>query len=164
VFVPGKPFQATQVGEARSIPYCEAPERCCPWVGSGLTHKHQTRLERLARDNHSKLVQKFVNYGHKKFYRIGPWFEKILIGSSKFFLKSQRRNEVDFFSKKKDLSRTVFFTCLISLVLSSTLRQVRVVTKFKYPELLVNTFQDDLRQYPILTVQYQDSKVSENYH
>jgi hypothetical protein len=36
-------------------------------VGSGLTHK-QTRLERLARDKHSSLLRKCVNYGRKKFY------------------------------------------------------------------------------------------------
>ncbi len=28
-------------------------------------------LERLAGDEHSSLLQKFVNYGHKKFYKIG---------------------------------------------------------------------------------------------
>jgi hypothetical protein len=32
-----------------------------------------TRLEKLARDKHSSLVQKFVNYEQKKFYDIGPW-------------------------------------------------------------------------------------------
>ncbi len=116
MFVPGKPFQATQVGEARSITYCEAPERCSPWVGSGLTHKHQTRLERLARDNHSKLIQKFVNYGHKKFYRIGSWFEKILIWSSTFFPQITKK-EVDFFSEKIFVSNSLlhpsYFTCLI---------------------------------------------------
>ncbi len=46
----------------------------CSTLGqaSGLTNKHQTRLERLARDKHSSLSRKFVNYGRKKFYRIGP--------------------------------------------------------------------------------------------
>jgi hypothetical protein len=29
----------------------------------GLGHKHWTRLEKLARDKHSSLLQKFVNYG-----------------------------------------------------------------------------------------------------
>ncbi len=38
----------------------------------GLTHKHQNRLERLGKDKHSSLVRKFVNYGRKKFYSIGP--------------------------------------------------------------------------------------------
>ncbi len=31
----------------------------------GLTHVDQNRLERVARDKHSSLLQKFVNYGHK---------------------------------------------------------------------------------------------------
>jgi hypothetical protein len=29
-------------------------------------------LERRARDKHSSLLQKFVNYGQKKFHNIGP--------------------------------------------------------------------------------------------
>jgi hypothetical protein len=39
----------------------------------GLTHKHYTRLERLAKDKHSSIVQKPVKYGCKKFYSTGPW-------------------------------------------------------------------------------------------
>jgi hypothetical protein len=43
-------------------------------IGSapGLDHKKLTRLERLARDKHSSVLQKFVTYGCKKFYNIGP--------------------------------------------------------------------------------------------
>ncbi len=37
------------------------------------------RLERLARDKHSSLLRKLVNYGQKKFYTIGPLLVKILI-------------------------------------------------------------------------------------
>ncbi len=33
----------------------------------GLAHKHQTRLERLARDKHSSLLRSFTNYRLKKF-------------------------------------------------------------------------------------------------
>ncbi len=33
---------------------------------------HLTRLERLARDKHATLLQKFINEGCKKFYIIGP--------------------------------------------------------------------------------------------
>ncbi len=40
-------------------------------VGSSLTHKHQTRLEKLARDNCSSLTQNFITYDRKKFYNIG---------------------------------------------------------------------------------------------
>jgi hypothetical protein len=50
MFVPGKPFQVL-------------PSR----VGSRLTHKHRTRLERLARDKHSSLLQTFLDYDRKKF-------------------------------------------------------------------------------------------------
>jgi hypothetical protein len=42
-------------------------------AGSGLTCKHKTRLERLAKDKHSSLLRKYVNYGCKKFYNTGPW-------------------------------------------------------------------------------------------
>jgi hypothetical protein len=31
-----------------------------------------TRLESLARDKHSSLLRKSVNYDRKKFYNIGP--------------------------------------------------------------------------------------------
>ncbi len=37
----------------------------------GLTHKHQTRLEGLARQEHSSLMQPFINFGCKKCYDIG---------------------------------------------------------------------------------------------
>jgi hypothetical protein len=32
-------------------------------------------LEKLDRDKHSSLLQKFVNYGRKMLYNIGPCFE-----------------------------------------------------------------------------------------
>ncbi len=35
-----------------------------------VTHKHQTKLERLATDKRSSLLQKSVNYSRKKFYNI----------------------------------------------------------------------------------------------
>ncbi len=44
-------------------------------VGSNLTHKHFTKLERLSRDKRSSLLWKVVTYGCKKFYNIGTWFE-----------------------------------------------------------------------------------------
>jgi hypothetical protein len=34
--------------------------------------KHYTMLERLPRDEHSSLLQNFVNCGQKRFYNIGP--------------------------------------------------------------------------------------------
>jgi hypothetical protein len=53
-------------GEARVLPLSGTPERCFTWVGFGLSCKHETRLEKLAKDKHSNLLQKFVNYGRKK--------------------------------------------------------------------------------------------------
>ncbi len=50
----------------------EAPFRCStPGQAPGLTRTHQTRLERLARDKHSSLLQRSVNYGRKRFYSTG---------------------------------------------------------------------------------------------
>jgi hypothetical protein len=37
-----------------------------------LTRKHYTRLEKLARDIHSNLLQKYLNYGQKMFIILGP--------------------------------------------------------------------------------------------
>jgi hypothetical protein len=37
----------------------------------GLSYKHWTRL---GRDKHSSLLRKFINYGRKMFYKIGPWY------------------------------------------------------------------------------------------
>jgi len=37
-----------------------------------LPRKHWARLEKLARDKCSSLLQKLVTHGRKKFYNIGP--------------------------------------------------------------------------------------------
>jgi hypothetical protein len=42
------------------------------------------RLERLARDKHSRLLRTFVSYGCKKFFNIGPWF---LLNATQSFSK-----------------------------------------------------------------------------
>ncbi len=70
-----RPFQPSLmfVGEARGLPQSGTPERCFTLVGSGLTCKHQTRLERLSQNKHCSLLRKFVNYARKKFYNIGAW-------------------------------------------------------------------------------------------
>ncbi len=68
--VSGKPFQLSLmfVGKAGEYP-SEAPFYR---KGSGLTRKHQTWLERLARDKHSSLLRKSVNYDRKWFYSTSP--------------------------------------------------------------------------------------------
>ncbi len=57
---------------ASSLPQSGVPERFSTGIGSGLTRKHIPRQEKLAMDNHSSLLQKFVYYGMKKFYNIDP--------------------------------------------------------------------------------------------
>ncbi len=53
----------------------EAPFKCSTLgQAPGLAHEHSTRLERLAKDKHSSLLRKSVNYVRKKFYRIGACF------------------------------------------------------------------------------------------
>ncbi len=94
IFATGKPFQFSLMfmGKARGLPQGRVPERCFTWVGSGLTRKFQTRLERLARDKNSSLLQKSVNYGCKKFYRIGPWLKKVRRKFvSQFFIPAQHK-------------------------------------------------------------------------
>ncbi len=50
------------VGKARSLTQVGEPKNCFTQVGSILTRKHQTKLERIARDKHSSLLQKFVYF------------------------------------------------------------------------------------------------------
>ncbi len=74
MFVPGKLFQPNLmfVGKARGLPKSGSPQRCFNLVGPGLASKHWTRLERLAKDKHSSVLRRSVNYGHNKFYSTGP--------------------------------------------------------------------------------------------
>jgi hypothetical protein len=56
------------VGKARV--YLRVEQLKCASLGKapGLTCKHWTRLDRSAREKHSSLLRKFVNYGRKRFY------------------------------------------------------------------------------------------------
>ncbi len=47
------------------------PGRLCPYTQT------LDKAERLARDKHSSLLQKFGNYDRKKFYNTGPNVIKI---------------------------------------------------------------------------------------
>jgi hypothetical protein len=73
VFVNDKPFQPSLsfAGKARCLPYSGAPEKFFDRLGPCFTNR-QTRLERLAMDKHSSLLQKLVNYDRKKFITLGP--------------------------------------------------------------------------------------------
>ncbi len=42
-------------------------------IGPGLARKHWNRLEMLARDKHSSLLRKSINYGFNEFDSTGPW-------------------------------------------------------------------------------------------
>jgi hypothetical protein len=54
VFVPDKPFQPSLI-----------------LAGSSHTHKYYTRLERLAIDKPSSVLQTYVNYTYKSFVILG---------------------------------------------------------------------------------------------
>ncbi len=62
-FQPGVKFE----GEARSLPKSGAPESCFIRVGSGLTRKHYTRMERPVRGKHSGLFQTLLITSVKSF-------------------------------------------------------------------------------------------------
>ncbi len=81
MFVPSKPFQPSLMFAGKAGAYLSgASEKCFTRVCSGITRKHKTRLERLARDKRSCLLQKLINYGCKKFYNIGPRSHQIWTG------------------------------------------------------------------------------------
>ncbi len=65
VFQPSLMFESEARASFRHSTLRQAPGFIC---------KHQTRLEWPARDKHSSLLRKFVNYGRKKFFNIGPRF------------------------------------------------------------------------------------------
>ncbi len=69
------PFQLSLMfaGKARVYPR-EAPFRCSTVdQAPALSHKHKTRLEKLAKDKRSSLLWKVVTYGRKRFYNIDTW-------------------------------------------------------------------------------------------
>jgi len=74
VFVPGKPFQPSLMFVSKAGAYLnEAPLRCSTLgCAPSLTHQHETKLERPARDKHSSLLDTFVNYRCKRFMTLGP--------------------------------------------------------------------------------------------
>jgi hypothetical protein len=75
VFLTGKPFQSSLIFAGKAAAYPSGvPKRTSPLDKAlGFTHRHQTRLESLARDIHYSLLRTIVNYGRNKFYNIGPW-------------------------------------------------------------------------------------------
>jgi hypothetical protein len=60
------------VGKAGSLPKTRVPKRVC----SNLAYKPYTRLERLARNNHSSLLRIGDDYGSKCFMTSGVTIEE----------------------------------------------------------------------------------------
>jgi hypothetical protein len=59
--------------KTRSLPKRSTFQFLHSVVSYGLAHEHKTKLERLAKDKHYSLLEKLVNYDHKKLYNIWPW-------------------------------------------------------------------------------------------
>ncbi len=55
------------------------------WIGSGVTSKHKTCLERLANDKHSSLLRTFVNYAIKSFIGLAPARLILFVYSKKIY-------------------------------------------------------------------------------
>ncbi len=75
MFVPGKPCYLSQILEVKALRAYSIMERlegAFLRLAPCLTCKHWARLEKLASDKHTGLLRKFVNYGRKKFYYMGP--------------------------------------------------------------------------------------------
>ena len=85
MLVTGKPFQHSLllVRKAGAHPIGALKRSSPSRVAPSLTHKHKTRLERLASDKHSSLSHISINYA-VKFYRISLWvlyFKTLQIGN-----------------------------------------------------------------------------------
>jgi hypothetical protein len=76
LFVPGKPFHSSLMFVSKDSPNPSGAPEMTLTLGQapGLTHKYQTKVERLACDKQSSLKRTFVNYRHIKFYNIWPWW------------------------------------------------------------------------------------------
>ncbi len=70
----GNPFQPSLMFACKAEAYPSEALFRCSTLGQapGLTRKHQTRLQKLARDKHSNLLQKSVNYRQKSFITLAP--------------------------------------------------------------------------------------------
>ena len=70
----GKPFQPSLmfVDKTGAYPRAKRLTGASLRQAPGLIRKHQTRLERLASDTLSSLLQKFVNYGCNFFSQFWP--------------------------------------------------------------------------------------------
>ncbi len=79
MFVLDKPFQPSLRFWARQGAYPTVNLSGAPLYGRLLALAICIRLDRkmLASDKHSSFLQTFVNYGHKKFYNIGPWLSMV---------------------------------------------------------------------------------------
>ncbi len=66
------PAYSKFVGKTRAYS-SEPPFRCSTlWQAPGQAHKHETRLAKLTRDKHSRLLRISVNYGQKSFMIQAP--------------------------------------------------------------------------------------------
>jgi hypothetical protein len=74
LFVPARHFQPSLMFVRKAgVCLSKAPFGYSTlWLALGLMHKDWTRQERPAREKHSSLLRKSVNYGRKKSYNVCP--------------------------------------------------------------------------------------------
>jgi hypothetical protein len=90
-------------------------------LSSVLTCKHYARMERLARDKHSSLLRKIINYGRKSFIRLVEGTDQSTIWKMIFATKQ----------KVSTLTSTInLFTVVIfpyhSKLLRSTVKKIQI--------------------------------------
>jgi hypothetical protein len=94
------------VGKARSLPQRTTPEKRFH-LSRLQPYSQKFRLEKIARDKHSSLLQIFVNYGRKKLLTLGPERRR---GRRKVF---KRKLTKIFLCRFPELKLTNFFQILI---------------------------------------------------
>ncbi len=71
-----------------------ASKRCFIRVIFSGTHKHQTRLEKIADDKHSNLLSLLVNYKRTHCNTLGPWFHLVSSSLSLIYFKKMSLQNV----------------------------------------------------------------------
>ncbi len=91
---PRQAFQPSLIFVGKEgLPESGKPETCFSQLGFGITRKHQTRLERPARDKHSSLFGSLVSQDQKKFNNMFPgsqyykFFFSVNYTATAYFLK-----------------------------------------------------------------------------
>ncbi len=91
MFVRGRLFQPSLILVGKEGTYLSEEPFSCSTLHStlGLTHKHETRLEKPGSNKHSDVLQISVNDVRKKFYKIEPLVINFFVLNLQIFVLSQ---------------------------------------------------------------------------